>query len=92
MDVLQALFSALWVALFFFWPCHLVGTRPIFVRVYVLQTGHTTGQHVQMLPHLDFAADFCLPFPLTSSHPLRLPDNMWKMTIQAAMVKSGQAA
>ena len=41
---------------------------------------------------LELAVDFCLPFPLTSSYTSRLPDDMWKMTIEAAMVKSGWAA
>ena len=28
---------------------------------------------------LDFAADFCLPSPVASSQPLRLPDGRWEL-------------
>ena len=51
-------------------------------------------QRIQMLSHLDvkpdFAADFCLPYPVASSQPLRLPDGRWKLGtfIQIVMVKS----
>ena len=38
----------------------------------------------------DFAADFCLPSPVASSQPLRLPDGRWELgtSIQTVMVKS----
>ena len=38
----------------------------------------------------DFAADFCLPSPVASSQPLRLPDDRWELgtSIQTVMVKS----
>ena len=44
----------------------------------------------QLDTKLDFAADFCLPSPVASSQPLRLPDGRWELgtSIQTAMVKS----
>ena len=51
-------------------------------------------QHVQMPRHLDakldFSVDFCLPSPIASSQPLRLPDSRWELgtSIQTLMVKS----
>ena len=38
----------------------------------------------------DFVVDFCLPSPVASSQPLRLPDGRWElgMSIQTVMVKS----
>ena len=38
----------------------------------------------------DFVVDFCLPSPVASSQPLRLPDLRWELgtSIQTAMVKS----
>ena len=47
-----------------------------------------------MLHHLDakldFVVDFCLPSPVASSQPLRLPNGRWELgtSIQTAMVKS----
>ena len=38
----------------------------------------------------DFAMDFCLPSPVSSSQPLRLPDGRWELgtSILTVMVKS----
>ena len=38
----------------------------------------------------DFVVDLCLPSPVASSQPLRLPDGRWELgtSIQMAMVKS----
>ena len=47
----------------------------------------TLRQHIQTLYHLSFVVDINLLFPLPSSHPLRLQNGRWEITIQEVMVK-----
>ena len=71
-------------------------SREIPPRVLLCAIPPTSAlRHHGQTPHqldakLDFAADFCLPSPVASSQPLRLPDGRWELgtSIQTAMVKS----
>ena len=51
---------------------------------------HRVQMPRQLDAKLDFVMDFCLPSPVASSQPLRLPDGRWELgtSIQTAMVKS----
>ena len=51
---------------------------------------HHVQMPCQLDAKLDFVVDFCLPSPVASSQPLRLPDGRWELgtSIQTVMVKS----
>ena len=66
MDVPRALLSAPQACPYFSSPTGNAGASP-FVQFNVFQTGHTTGQRIQMPCHLIYVADFCPLFPSTSS-------------------------